>query len=763
MARRIIIVKGVVQGVGFRPFVHELACRLGLKGFVRNEGGKVLIEAEGSDSSLNRFMTELSRGAPPLAHIDEITWLPQADEGTGQFSIDASRNGSVDSILISPDVATCDDCISELLDPADRRFAYPLLNCTNCGPRLTIITAAPYDRPRTTMADFPMCEDCSREYYNPSDRRFHAQPIACSVCGPRFAAADATGEELATPNPIAHIAAAILACSIVAVKGIGGYHLVCDARNEMAVKKLRERKHRDAKPFAVMVPHCDAARRFCEVSVPEKALLESAARPIVLLRRRDSDIADDVAPKNRYLGVMLPYAPVHHLLMLALGNIPLVMTSGNSSDAPIAYNDDDAMNRLHGLADFFLTHNRRIHVRSDDSVMRVIGALPLPVRRSRGYAPAPIILPISCHRPTLALGGHLKTTFALGRERQAILSHHLGDLEYYEAYRAYVDAISHYERLFAFAPEVIAHDLHPDYATSRYADERKTPIKRLAVQHHHAHMASCMAEHGLEEPVIGVVFDGAGLGTDKAVWGGEFLIGDYRAYRRAAHLRYVPLPGGEQAIREPWRMALAHLLDSGIAAGSFGDDVPTKAVDAVRRIIKRRFTSQNTSSTGRLFDAVAALARVRYRVEYEGQAAMELEWLATDVPPSGSYPFDISSSMDDHPQDTALEIDTRPLITAIAADVRSGLAAAIVARRFHSTLVEVVAQTCKRLRNESGIECVALSGGVFMNALLLNESVSQLTTDGFRVYRHEQVPPNDGGLCLGQLAIAAALQSCDNA
>jgi hydrogenase maturation protein HypF len=762
MPRRVVTVSGLVQGVGFRPFVTVLARRVGLAGFVRNQGGVVVIEVEGEDSALDCFLGELCQHVPPLARVGDVSWISKAEQGGLGFTIQPSLMSAVEPVSIAPDIATCDRCLKELFDPTDRRFGYALLNCTHCGPRLTIVTAAPYDRPRTTMKAFAMCPACRQEYEEPTDRRFHAQPIACPECGPQLIALDSRGLRINTDCPIEYAAKALVSGRIGALKGIGGFHLACHARSESAVWELRQRKHRDAKPLAIMVRDVAAVRRVCEVSAQEAALLSSPARPIVLLRRRPGAVAVEVAPRNPCLGVMLPYTPLHHLLLQAVGDTPLVMTSGNWSDEPIAYEDQDALERLSGLADFFVIHNRPIHLRCDDSVVRSVGGHPLPLRRSRGYGPLPIPIPVRCPRPILALGGQLKSTFALGRDQQAVLSHHLGDLNDFTAYRGYEQVIAHYERLFSIEPELIVHDLHPDYATTRYALERSRPVARLAVQHHHAHLASCLAEHGLDEPVIGVIFDGAGFGADGAVWGGEFLVGDYCGYRRAAHLRYVPMPGGEQAIRETWRMALAHLVDAGIECNRPAWDVPQKTIATVRRMITRRFNAPMTSSAGRLFDTVAVLAGLQSSVDYEGQAAMELEWLATDTPADDTYPFSVLPPANASTQQLPLEIDTRPLISAVVDDVSSGCATALIARRFHSTIVEIIVKVCKNIGQQQGLDAVALSGGVFMNALLLGEVVPRLEQQGFRVYRHQLVPPNDGGLCLGQLVIAAARQNRDN-
>lgn len=563
-----------------------------------------------------------------------------------------------------------------------------------------------------------------------------------------------------TDDPLAFAAAALRDGRLVALKSLGGYHLACDARQEPAVAELRRRKGRDEKPFALMVADLAAARQLGEVSRAEEELLLSPRRPIVLLRKRpDAGVAEAVAPRSSSLGIMLPYTPLHHLLMREMRGTPLVMTSGNRSDEPIAYEDRDALKRLADIADVFLTHNRPIRLRCDDSVTRIVAGIELPIRRSRGYAPQPLSLPIPCSLPTLALGGQLKAAFALGRERHALLSHHLGDLDHYQAYRAYVEAIGHYERLFDVQPELIVHDLHPDYASTRYALARiqeTAHFSGVAVQHHHAHVASCMAEHGLDEPVIGVAFDGTGFGTDGAVWGGEFLIGDYRQFRRVAHLRYVAMPGGDQAIREPWRMAAAYLRDAEVDSTLLHRDVPAAAVRTVERMIERRFRAPLTSSVGRLFDGVAALAGVRGRVTYEGQAAVELENLAASVAPDGAYPFDLVKTAEGEPGEDCLIIDHRSLIAAAADDARRGLAPALIGRRLHTTLVEIIARVCNRLREETGLDAVVLSGGVFLNALLTDEATTRLRAERFRVFRHRLVPPNDGGLSLGQLAIAAA-------
>lgn len=759
MDRRAIAICGIVQGVGFRPYVYGLATRLRLRGFIRNVSGGVLIEVEGDPHTLDHFLDELTAQPPPLARIDELSWSRRPARGDHAFRIESSERDDDSPIFISPDVATCDDCLAELFDPTDRRYLYPFLNCTNCGPRLTIITGSPYDRERTSMASFAMCHRCRAEYDDPANRRFHAQPTACPACGPRLRLLDHSGQIVPRVDPLAGAVGALLRGQIGAIKGLGGYHLGCLATEAAAVDVLRRRKHRDEKPFAVMVRDLAAARALCEVTPEEESLLLSPRRPIVLLRRRPSlALAEGLAPGNPWLGLMLPYTPLHHLLLHELAGMPIVMTSGNRSDEPIAFEDRDALDRLAGIADFFLTHDRPIHLRCDDSVTRVVAGVELPIRRSRGDAPRPIRLPVPCDRPTLALGGQLKATFALGRGRNAFLSHHIGDLDHVEAFRAYGEAIAHYERLFGLSPECLVRDLHPDYASTRYAEGHAGVRPTIAVQHHHAHIASVMAENGLDEPVIGVAFDGTGYGTDGTIWGGEFLVGDYADFRRAAHLRPVVLPGSERAIREPWRTAAAYLLDAGRDLSTLSTAAAPATLNTLARIIARRFNCPVTTSAGRLFDAIAAMAGVRHRVSYEGQAAIELEWLATSVAPDGAYPFAIEECRGERTAQSTLVLDLRPMIVEIAEGVGRALDSRAIARRFHSTMAEAILAVCGRIRAETGLEAVVLSGGVFLNALLTAEAAARLESQGFRVYRHRQVPPNDGGLCLGQLAIAAARQ-----
>jgi hydrogenase maturation protein HypF len=748
--RLAILVAGIVQGVGFRPYVHGLASRHALRGFVRNQTDGVLIEVEGPREAVRRFLEDLPREAPPRASITTLRSEPRAPRGEGGFTIDASAAAPRAEVYVAPDAATCDECLREMFDPADRRYRYPFLNCTRCGPRLTIIDGAPYDRERTSMAAFPMCPECRREYEDPADRRFHAEPTACPACGPRLEVILPDGAPVPGAGALETFVAGLRRGLIGAVEGLGGFHLVCEARSARAIEELRRRKGREEKPFAVMVPDVECAERICEVGPEERRLLLCPRRPIVLLKRRAGDaVVPAVAPGNPCLGLMLPYTPLHELLLREMGS-PLVMTSGNRSDEPIVTGPAEALERLRGIADVFLAHDRPIRVRCDDSVTRVVDGIEMPLRRSRGYAPEPIALTKELRRPLLALGGQMKSVFALGRGRHAFLSHHIGDLDHYDAYRAFVAEIEHYERLFSIRPEGLVHDLHPDYASTRYARQRG--LGAVAVQHHHAHMASCMADNDLDEPVIGVTFDGTGLGSDGTLWGGEFLVGDYLSFRRAAHLLPVPLPGGEQAIREPWRVAVSYLEAAGACAPSFERRLDPGAARAVRKMIERGLHAPLTSSAGRLWDAVASLAGLRLRATFEAQAAMELEWAATGEPQDGSYPFDLGHG-------DPVRIDTRPLIRAVAADVESGTPTARIARRFHTTLAGIIVRACSALRQTSAPGAVVLTGGVFQNALLCRETIFGLTAEGFRVYRHRRVPPNDGGLCLGQLAVAARSES----
>lgn len=752
--RRRFRVRGIVQGVGFRPFVYHLATRLGLSGWVQNDGEGVVAEVEGPPAQVEAFAAALVAEAPPLAVIAavESAGVPCREE-TG-FAIRASDGAGSRTVFLSPDVATCPACLRELLDPGDRRYRYPFLNCTDCGPRFTIIRDVPYDRERTTMAAFAMCPACRREYEDPADRRFHAQPTACPDCGPRLSLRDPAGLAVAAADPVEAAARALREGAILAVKGMGGYHLACRAADGAAVARLRARKGRPGKPFALMAPDLEAVRALCHLTPEEEQLLTSPRAPIVLLRAREPlAVAPEVAPGQRYLGVMLPYTPLHHLLLREVGEV-LVMTSANRSEEPIAYRDEEARERLAGLADLFLVHDREIHMRCDDSVAMVVRGRPLAVRRARGYVPQPVPLPAPVPVPLLAVGGHLKNTFALVRDGWAFLSHHIGDLDNAEAYQSFVAAIAHFRRILAIEPQAVACDLHPDYPSTRWAEETGLPLVR--VQHHHAHVAAALAEHGAAGPAIGIALDGTGYGPDGTVWGGELLVADRLRYRRVGHLAPFRLPGGDRAVREPWRVAAALLVQ---ALGPDAVDpalpafagVPAGRLGPVVQMAASGWLSPVTTSAGRLFDGFAALAGVHAGpVTYEGEAAIALEMAATGAGEEGAYPFGLEE------EGGRLVLRWEPALAALLEDVRRGVAPEGAAARFHSGLARALRAACRRLRQETGLRLVALGGGVFQNRLLLDRLWRWLEADGFTVLVPGQVPPGDGGLAYGQAAVAGA-------
>jgi len=763
--RRVIVVEGVVQGVGFRPHVHALATALGLGGVVRNRPDGVWIEIEGERGSLDRFVEDLRSRPPALARIVSLRSDEVMPRGEHTFRIDTSDTEMHDGAAtgIAPDVGTCAACARELADPSDRRHGYAFLNCTECGPRFTIIEDLPYDRARTTMSPFAMCDACRREHDAPDDRRFHAQPIACPACGPRLRALDARGRELAAGDPIAWAAAQIQRGLIVAIKGLGGFHVACDASREDAVGALRARKARIGKPFAVMVADLEAARALCELGAEHERELTSPARPIVLAPMRESaGVAASVAPALSELGLMLPYTPLHHLLARAMRGAPLVMTSGNRTDEPIAYRDEDAPQQLAGIADAYLTHDRRIHMRTDDSVVRVVGGAATLLRRARGIAPLPLSLGAELAVPTLAVGGQMKSTFALGHGSRAIVSHHLGDLHEHEAYRAFLESIAHYERLYRVVPRRIAYDMHPDYTSTRYALERAAAergMEAIAVQHHHAHMAACLAEHGARGRAIGVCFDGTGYGMDGTVWGGELLVGDTATFARAAHLRRAPMPGASMAIREPWRMGVAHLLCAGLDPERlFRDRIPARELRAVTGLARRAIDAGAaprtpwTSSAGRLFDAIASILGLCDRASFDGEAAMRLEALTSEVEDDRAYACAIAEA--DEPGAPHV-IDTRPLVASVVGDADRGIDVRLIACRFHAALARATADACTLLGGAFGVSDIALSGGVFVNRPLVRHLEIELAARSFRVLRHRALPPNDGGLSFGQLAVAA--------
>jgi len=749
MVRKRIIIEGIVQGVGFRPFVYRVAREQGLTGWVLNDSRGVLIEVEGEGTALNRFLDDLREKLPPLASISRLDIMDIPPVGENDFVIRASSGEASKTAQISPDTFVCADCLRELFDPQDRRYRYPFINCTNCGPRFTIVTDIPYDRPNTTMAGFPMCAPCREEYDDPGNRRFHAQPNACPACGPRMTLLDADGREVAATDPVAEGIRLLRAGRIVAVKGLGGFHLAVDAANESAVADLRRRKERDEKPFAIMAADTAKAAALAAIGPAERQLLEGVERPIVLLRQKKGHgLSPLVAPRNNFFGLMLPYTPLHHLLLE--GNFEaLVMTSANVSDEPIVYEDGEALSRLHGIADYYLTHNRRIHTRTDDSIVRVMADRPVVLRRSRGYVPRGVFLP-SEQPSVLAVGAELKNAVCLTQGNRAYLSQHIGDLKNLEVLDSLARNVEYFSAILELKPQIVAHDLHPDYLSTRYAEDLPGGMERVSVQHHHAHLASCLAEHRTTGEVIGIIFDGIGYGADGHIWGGEFLVGGYADCRRAGHFMNTPMPGGDAATREPYRMALSYLHQA------YGEDLPLLPVlgripaqdrKLLVQMIEKGINAPLASSCGRLFDAVASMAGIRDRVNYEGQAALELEQ-AIDREDGGCYPFFLIT------EGESLVFDHRPLVRAVAEAVQAGDPTGLISARFHNSLVEMIRQVCVNLRLETRLERVVLSGGVFQNRYLTERSVRVLEGEGFKVLTHSLVPPNDGGLALGQAVIA---------
>jgi hydrogenase maturation protein HypF len=751
--RKAIEIAGIVQGVGFRPFIYRLATENHLTGFITNTEAGVSIEVEGATQEVEAFLARLPKEVPPLAHITSIAVTDWPSNHDIDFRILPSRSGDARRVLISPDVAICDDCLTELLNPADRRFRYPFINCTNCGPRYTIVRDIPYDRAKTSMAAFRMCPDCQREYDDPCNRRFHAQPNACGVCGPHVELWDDQGRPVEVSDPIQQTVKLLAAGEIVAIKGLGGFHLAVDAMNEVAVARLRDRKRRVEKPFAIMAPSLTAIENFCRLDDISRVLLQSPAHPIVLLEKTQPErLAPSVAPFNRDLGVFLPYAPLHHLLFAGERYSALVMTSGNISEEPIAIDNLEAVERLHGLADYFLVHNRDILLRADDSVVRVAGGRARQVRRSRGYVPAPIFLSQELP-PVLAVGGEMKNTICLTRGREAFLSQHIGDLENLESYKFFESTVAGLQRILEVEPKILAYDLHPDYFSTRWA-LGQVGMKRVGVQHHHAHIASCMAENHLDGRVMGFALDGTGYGLDGNVWGGEVLVCDYRGFERLAHLQYIPMPGAAAAIVEPRRMAISYLFHH-FGRELWALDIPfvrglnRRRTETLLEVIERGVNSPLTSSTGRLFDAVAAMAGVREHINYEAQAAIELEAVMEETPQGDGYPFAIRD------EGGVWIIDSRPMFLALIQDIRAGVSIGIISRGFHSGFVDVLARTAELVRGRTSIDRVCLSGGSFQNCFLSEHLQTRLERNGFQVFTHAEVPCGDGGISLGQAMIAA--------
>jgi hydrogenase maturation protein HypF len=748
-----ITVRGVVQGVGFRPFVYRLAHEYALKGWVRNTSGSVDIEVEGNGEAIEHFLSDLHTKAPPMARIEAVETTFDSPKGYTEFKIWESLSREGQYQLISPDIATCDECKKEIFSPTDRRFRYPFTNCTNCGPRFTIIEDIPYDRPKTTMRQFKMCPQCRREYADPLNRRFHAQPNACPRCGPELELVDGNGDRIDCGDAITAASELLKAGKILAVKGLGGFHLACDATSEAAINTLRARKRRQGKPLAVMIGTLEEIEKHCLVSDEERELLQSSQCPIVLLRwkRSSSNISPAVAPNLKYLGVMLPYTPLHHILLAETG-LPLVMTSGNISEEPIASDNDEALRRLGGIADYFLVHNRDIFARYDDSVYMVEGT-PQAIRRARSYAPYPIFLPFKS-KQILACGAELKNTFCLTKDEHAFLSQHIGDMENEETLEHFENTVELYKKLFRLEPEIIAHDMHPEYLATKYALEAGSELglSLTPVQHHHAHIVSCLVDNRVEGEVIGVALDGTGYGTDGNIWGGEFLLADWHSFQRVGHLEYVPLPGGELAIKKPYRMALGYLY-SLLGEGFPLDGLPLKLnpteLEIIKQQLKRGINCPLTSSAGRLFDAVSALAGVRGEIDYEAQAAIELEMVAPDgVSERRSYPFAIV----EHQGMRVVKLGE--LLSAVVHDVRNQTPNPLISLKFHNTVVQMIVEVCKLVAKDTGITQVALSGGVFQNRLLLKLVTAALQKKGFSVLTHHLVPCNDGGISLGQAVIA---------
>lgn len=754
--RRIVVrVRGIVQGVGFRPFIYQLARGHHLGGWVRNQADGVEIEVSGSSRGIEGFLRDITGKAPPLSRIVSLEVSDRAFAVLDDFTIVMSRGGQSRSTLIAPDVCTCQDCLREVRNPGDRRYRYPFINCTNCGPRYTIIKDIPYDRDKTTMARFRMCASCRHEYEDPADRRFHAQPNACWECGPQVWLETARGERIAERDAAMRETVRLLfEGAILAVKGLGGFHLAVHALREDFVSRLRQRKVREEKPFAVMFSNVDAIRRYCSVNAEEEALLTSLQRPIVLLEKlpyvQDSPIAPSVAPGNRFLGAFLPYTPIHYLLFADSPYDALVMTSGNQSDEPIVMDNESARDQLREIADFLLLHDRDIYMRCDDSVTRVLGGKPRPLRRARGYVPIPVFLE-NAGPSILGVGAELKSTVCLTRNNEAFLSQHIGDLENLETLNSFELIVRHLKRILEVEPRCIVHDLHPDYLSTQWALEQED-VPLLAVQHHHAHIASVMAEQKLSGPVLGFALDGTGYGTDGTIWGGEVLRVDGHLFDRLGHFRQVRLPGGSRAIEEPWRMVVSYLwsLDPENAERTFGDIFgrwSRQSLTVVLQMLERELNSPITSSCGRLFDAVSALVGIRDSVTYEGQAAIELEQAIT--PEDGSYSGEIRK------EGTMWVVDPFPMILQVIEDVRRARDRGTVSARFHNGLIGLLAETAEKVSGETGIRRIVLGGGVFQNAYLVERMEWELRRRGFEVWSHVEVPANDACISLGQVHIGA--------
>jgi len=748
-----LTIKGIVQGVGFRPFVHQLASRYGLNGEVANTSSGVDIHVEGSDENVRTFVKELVEKSPPLAHITEVSSSHEPVRNYDRFVIQPSKSQGPRWTLISPDVAICEDCLSELFDPEDRRYQYPFINCTNCGPRYTIIDDIPYDRPKTSMKHFTMCPECQKEYDDPANRRFHAQPNCCAECGPTVALYDSRRVRVLARDPIKKAAELLKQGYIVAIKGLGGFHLAVDAENTSAVTRLRKKNTGEEKPLAVMSYDLARIRRYAHIDPAEEAILSSSRRPIVLIKKREPNpLSPQISPRNKNFGAMLPYTPLHYLL-LSNDFTALVMTSGNLSEEPIVIHNNEAFTRLGNIADYFLIHNRDIYLRCDDSIVRRVRGSTRLIRRSRGYVPVPVFLREKVPQ-ILACGAELKNTICLTKGKNAFVSQHIGDLKDLETCRFFELTIRHMERILNIHPKIIAHDLHPDYLSTRYAQEQEG-AKKIPVQHHHAHIVSCMAENKLDGPVLGLSFDGTGYGTDGSIWGGEVLIAEEDGFKRAAHIAYLPMPGGAAAIKEPWRMAISYLYET------FGESflelrlplfwkVEKEKIKTICQMISRGINSPQTSSLGRLFDGVAAIVGIRNKVAYEGQAAVELE-MAAGGTTEKCYEYTWQQKKG------VYEILFQPIISGVVRDAEKRLHASEISSKFHATLIQLFSDLCSVLREDTGLNRVVLSGGVFQNAIMLGSLTEALGKKGFEIFSHSLVPTNDGGISLGQAVVAAAV------
>lgn len=760
LVRAIIKITGTVQGVGFRPFIYSLAKSMSLNGWVCNSGGYVTIEIEGSKSQIIQFLNKIKSNRPMLCEIKKIDLKQVSYIGYKKFEIKKSSQYGMETIYISPDVSICNQCEKELFDKANKRFEHPFINCTDCGPRFSIIKNIPYDRKATTMASFAMCPECQKEYLDQSNRRYHAEPIACNNCGPKLSLLDSTRNKICTNNIIDYTKKLILEDKIIAIKSIGGYHLCCNATSFYAVNKLRRLKKRDYKPFAVMTLDIKKAQKLCHINDTEIHLLNSKEKPIVLLKKRENFLLPEaIAPDNSFLGIMLCYTPLHLLLLNDTGNNNidyLVMTSGNTSDEPICFKDDNAILKLNNIADYFLINDREIHTRADDSVTREFNKKEFIIRRSRGYVPNPIVCEIfdkELDSSILACGGELKNTFCISRGNEFFLSHHIGDLKNSETLESFIGSIEHFENILNISPNTIAYDLHPQYLSSKHALSLNIE-RKIAIQHHHAHIAACMAENHAREKVIGVAFDGTGYGNDGNIWGGEFLIADYTSYKRMGHIEYHKMPGADTASHEPWRMAISYVnaLDDNDAKhylfnkSNISEGIDSLKINVVNEMLKKNMNCPLTSSVGRLFDGVASLIGLSLINLYEGQAATELEHICKNSY-CGEYCFNIYEGA------SSFKIVLKDLILGILSDLQNKTERSIISSRFHETMANIIVESCKKIRANTGINHIALSGGVFQNITLLERAYKKLLDSGFTVYTHSRIPTNDGGLALGQAVV----------